>query len=254
MTPRFASIWIIGASSGIGRACALAFARTGVRVVASSRSAEALQRLAAEGPAGMIVPLALDATDGDACTAVHTAATRLLGHAPEALLYAAAIPSGERNDAVTAAALRAVFDVNVMGAIHALAVALPAMQAAGRGHVALISSVAGFRGLPQALAYGASKAALTHVAEALRFDCAPRGIRVQVIHPGFVRTPLTAKNRFPMPFLMEPDAAARRIVDGMARTAFEITFPRRFTWGLKLLRCLPYGLYFRLVGRATRGL
>ncbi|HEY4547926.1 MAG TPA: SDR family NAD(P)-dependent oxidoreductase, partial [Pedomonas sp.] len=122
------------------------------------------------------------------------------------------------------------------------------------GRVAIISSVAGFRGLPRALAYGASKAALTHIAEALWFECRRDGVTVQVIHPGFVKTPLTDKNDFPMPCLMQVENAARRIVAGMQRGQFEITFPRRFTVLLKLLRILPYRLYLPMVARATRNL
>jgi NAD(P)-dependent dehydrogenase (short-subunit alcohol dehydrogenase family) len=141
--------------------------------------------------------------------------------------------------------------VNLGGAINSLAAILPRFTARKSGQVALVSSVAAYRGLPKAGAYCASKAAVTALAESLRLDLAPAGVRVQVIHPGFVRTPLTDKNAFPMPFLMEPEAAAARIIAGLEGQGFEIAFPRRFIYILKLLRVLPYRLYFALVARQT---
>jgi len=120
------------------------------------------------------------------------------------------------------------------------------------GHVALVASVAGYGGLPTAAAYGATKAALINLAEALKFDLDPVGVRVSLVNPGFVRTPLTDLNEFAMPALMEADDAARALVRGLARPGFEVTFPRRFTYVLKLIRLLPYRLYFPLMARMTR--
>jgi len=119
------------------------------------------------------------------------------------------------------------------------------------GDAAHLEVVAGYRGLPSSAAYGASKAALINMCEALKFDLDRTGVRIQLIDPGFVRTPLTDRNPFPMPFLMEPEEAAERMVRGLASPRFEITFPKRFTWQLKLLRILPYALYFPLVRRIT---
>lgn len=251
--PPFASIWIVGASSGIGRDAALAFARAGVKVVASARSADKLDLLAAEAPPGMVLPLALDITDRDASLAAIGEAEQKLGRPVNALLACAATWSNTREDQANLPAVRASYEVNVFGTLNVIEAALGVMRPRRAGRIAIISSVAGFRGLPRALAYGSTKAALTHIAEALKFQCDPDGIVVQVIHPGFVRTPLTDKNDFPMPFLMEADAAAQRIVKGMSNNGFEITFPRRFTYLLKLLRLLPYGLYFWLVGKAVGG-
>jgi short-subunit dehydrogenase len=126
------------------------------------------------------------------------------------------------------------------------------MIARRRGRIAIVSSVAGYRGLPTSAYYGATKAALINLAEALKFDLDRHGVTMQLIDPGFVRTPLTDKNEFAMPFRITPEEAAARIAKGLQSTRFEITFPRRFTYILKLARCLPYRLYFPLVAWATR--
>jgi len=249
----FKSIWIVGASTGIGRETALEFARRGVTVFASARRAALLEELAREAPEGRIIPMPVDAVDREAMLAAYAHIEQ--GHGvPDALLFAAATHAPERSCQAVAPVCGPVFEVNVSGCLHMLEAALPALRARRSGRVAIISSVAGFRGLPRALAYGASKAALTHIAEALWFECRRDGVAVQVVHPGFVKTPLTANRDFTMPFLMSADEAARRIVDGMTKGGFEITFPRRFTYFLKFLRVLPYGIYLRLVAHATRGL
>lgn len=247
------SIWIVGASTGIGRATALEFARRGVRVLASARRAALLEELAREAPDGRIIPVPVDAADRSAMAAAYTGIRAAHG-VPDALLFAAATHAPEGACQASTRIIGPVFDVNINACLHMLDAALPDMRARKSGRVAIISSVAGFRGLPRALAYGASKAALTHIAEALWFECRRDGVTVQVIHPGFVKTPLTDKNDFHMPFLLSAEEAARRIVKGMQGSHFEITFPRRFTYLLKLLRLLPYGVYLRLVAWATRGL
>ena len=252
MTVPFKRLWIIGASTGIGRDTALAFAKAGVEVIASARSEAALASLPLES-GGRIFPYPLDVADHAATQAARARIEAERGPI-DAMLFAAATWSNSKDSQATAAIIRPVFEVNIFGALNAIEAVLPAMKASKAGHIAIISSVAGFRGLPNAMAYGASKAALTHIAEALKFECDPLGVQVQVIHPGFVKTPLTDKNDFKMPFLMSSTAAAERIVTGMCGTGFEITFPRRFTWMLKVLRALPYALYFKLVGSATKGL
>lgn len=142
--------------------------------------------------------------------------------------------------------VRMLVETNLMGVVHGLVAVMPRFIARGAGHIAVVSSVAGYRGLPTAAAYGATKAALINMCEALMPDLERHGVRLSLINPGFVRTPLTDQNDFPMPFLMEVDEAARRIVSGLDSRRFEITFPRRLSWPLKLMRCLPYALYFPL--------
>jgi NAD(P)-dependent dehydrogenase (short-subunit alcohol dehydrogenase family) len=141
--------------------------------------------------------------------------------------------------------------VNLDGAMHLLAPLVGPLLARGSGHISLVSSVAGYRGLPGSLAYGPTKAALIHLAEVLHLDLRPRGIGVSVVTPGFVSTPMTAQNDFAMPAMVTPEAAARAMVQGWERGHFMIDFPRRFTRVLALLRLLPYRLYFALVHRAT---
>ena len=143
-------------------------------------------------------------------------------------------------------------DVNYTGALRVLDVLLPRLLAQGHGHVSLVSSVAGYRGLPKSLAYGPTKAALTHLAEALYFDLHPAGLGVSVVNPGFVQTPLTAQNDFHMPALMQPADAAQCMLQGWQSGAFEIHFPKRFTRWMKLMQVLPYAWYFPLVARMTR--
>ena len=126
------------------------------------------------------------------------------------------------------------------------------MKARGRGQVAIVSSVAGYGGLPTSAAYGATKAALINMAESLKFDLDKLGVRIQVINPGFVDTAATASNPFSMPALLQPEEAARRIARGLKSSSFEITFPRRFTYVLKALKVLPYPAYFAIMNSATK--
>jgi short-subunit dehydrogenase len=141
--------------------------------------------------------------------------------------------------------------VNYLGALHVVHAVMPSLLREGRGHLSLLGSVAGYRGLPRSLGYGPTKAALIHLAESLYLELRPRGIGVSVVNPGFVDTPLTAQNRFPMPAMISPAEAARRMLRGWSAGRFEIHFPRRFTWPMKLLSLLPFGVYQALVRRGT---
>jgi len=137
-------------------------------------------------------------------------------------------------------------DINYMGVVNCLQAAVPAYIERRGGHIAVVSSVAGYQGLPNASAYGASKAALINMCEALQPELAACNVKLQLINPGFVRTPLTDLNEFPMPFLMEVEDAAACIIRGLNRNSFEISFPKRFTWLLKFMQILPYSIYLRL--------
>ena len=244
--------WITGASSGIGRATARELARRGFTVAASARSAEALEALAdeAKGEGGRIVGHPCDVTDAQAVE--RCAAGVELAHGPIALAFLnAGIAPYVRAARFDAEAFRETFDVNVFGVVNGFAALLPRMAERKRGQIAVNASIAGYTGLPKAAAYGASKAAAIHMCEALKFDCDRMGVTLQVVNPGFIETPLTAKNDFAMPFLMGEGEAARRIADGLARGGFEITFPKRLAYICKFGRILPYALYFPLMAWAT---
>lgn len=243
-------VWITGASSGIGRALALEMVRDGWRVAASARREEALVELAAEAPAGSVVAFPLDVTDREASAAAVARIEAELGPISCAVLAAGThIPTPA--DAFDLDDLRTLVEINLMGVFHAVGAVLPGFKERRVGHLVVVSSVAGYRGLPSAAGYGGTKAALINFTESLKFDLDHWGVKTQLVCPGFVRTPLTDKNPFPMPFLMEVDDAAKRLYAGMRRDGFEITFPRRFTTMLKAMARLPYAAYFPLVRRGT---
>ncbi|AMM24862.1 SDR family NAD(P)-dependent oxidoreductase [Variovorax sp. PAMC 28711] len=246
--------WVIGASTGIGRATASALLARGARVAVSARDRTALETLAAphrvaEGEPARVIVLPLDVSDSEAVAAAHRQ-LRAMGPI-DFVLVSAGTYKAMRADAFDLDVMVQHDRINYVGALNVLAVVLPDFIANGAGHVSLTASVAGFRGLPQSLAYGPTKAALTNLAEVLYADLHTRGIGVSVIQPGFVDTPLTAQNEFKMPALITPAEAADEMLAGWARGAFEIHFPRRFTSWMKLLRVLPYRLYFPAVKRFT---
>jgi short-subunit dehydrogenase len=156
-----------------------------------------------------------------------------------------------RADTFDLARAKRLFDVNVIGVLNCLDAILPTLREQRRGGVAIVSSVAGYRGLPRALIYGPTKAALINLAESLYLDLSPLGIGVYLINPGFVDTPLTQKNDFKMPALIPVDEAARLTLEGIEDGEFEIHFPKRFTRVMRLLRTLPYPAYFAAVRRFT---
>ncbi len=246
-------VWLLGASTGIGRATASRLHALGASVTVSARSQAGLDSFVAEHAGAQA--LALDTTDA---AAVQAAADTLLqrhGRIDLALYCAGHYTAMQASTFDLADALRHQ-QINYVGALNLLGAVLPVLlrqAAAGTpAHLSLVGSVAGYRGLPNALAYGPTKAALINLAEVLYMDLAPRGVGVSLINPGFVETPLTAQNSFYMPALITPDAAALAIVQGWAAGEFEIHFPKRFTRFLKALRALPDALYFSALRRAVR--
>jgi len=252
MRPEDGVAWITGASSGIGEALALELAGRGWTVAASARSEDKLLELErrAEGRGGRIVAMPCDVTDADQVRATHERITGELGAVALAVLNAGTY-GADRIAAIDVEAVRKTYAINVMGMATVLSVLMPRMLADRRGQVALVGSISGYGGLPMALAYGSSKAAVINLAESLAVQARPRGVHVQLVSPGFVKTPLTDRNRFRMPFLVPVEKAARIIADGLGRRRFEIAFPWQLVLPLKLLRLVPRGLYFRIVGRAT---
>ena len=258
------TVWLIGASSGIGRATASALHARGARVVVSARNTEALDEFVAahgEDPArGHVAALAVP-IDVSNPADFRAAAGALLARMPvHRVVYCAGHYGEMRASEFNLAEILRHEQVNYVGALYVLDRVLPHLlaragdagaQGASRGHISLVSSVAGYGGLPKSLAYGPTKAALINLAEVLYLDLRASGIGVSLISPGFVRTPLTAGNEFSMPALQTPEQAAAQIVSGWERGEFEIHFPKRFTRSMKLLRLLPYTLYFSIVRRFT---
>ena len=245
-----ATAWITGASSGIGAALAARMADSGGwRVCLSARRRDRLEALANTRPA-RLEAWPLDVTDARAVGVTVAAIEKACGPIECAFLNAGdyrPMPATEFDTDL----FRRLMEVNYLGVVNAIGALLPGMLARGRGQVLINASVAGWRGLPLAGPYGATKAALINLAETLHAELGPRGVRIRVVNPGFVRTPLTERNDFPMPAMVSVEQAADAILRGLRGSGFEITFPRRFTWVMKLLRVLPYALYFPLVRRMT---
>lgn len=238
--------WITGAGSGMGQQLAWIAATDGAKVSISGRRAVAL----AETAAGQdrIHPWVLDVRDSAAVAAALDAIESTHGQIDIAVLNAAFYQPMDAAD-FSLQVFRETMETNVMGVVNCLDILLPRMLARGCGRLVIVASVAGYRGLPKAAAYGPSKAALINLAESLRPSAAAAGVNVQVVNPGFVATPLTAANRFHMPFLITAEDAARRIYRGIGKGGFEIAFPWPFVMLLKIAGLLPDRLYFALTAR-----
>ncbi len=240
-------VWLVGASSGIGRAVAHALHGQGAQVIVSARNAQALEAFRVGHPGAQV--LALDVRDGES---VRLAAQSLLARGPlDWVFYCAGHYAPMQAASFDLAQALGHVRINYDGALHVINAVMPQMMARQSGHISLVSSVAGFRGLPRSLAYGPTKAALINLAEALYLELQSHGVGVSLVNPGFVATGLTARNDFRMPALITPEEAAAQILAGWGKGRFEIHFPRRFTLGMKALQLLPFGLYQAIVRRYT---
>ena len=249
--PKDGAVWITGASEGIGEAVALHMAKAGFTVYASARSQDKLETLAGsfEG-GGKIIGLPLDVTDRKASQRCVNKIVKEAGALSVCILNAGSFKPVRGFD-LNFENFEFTLDVNVHGVLNGLIPAVEAFKEAGQGQVAIVSSVAGYGGLPKNASYGLSKAGLINFAESLKFDFDKMNIKIQIVTPGFIDTPLTKKNDFPMPFLMPVEKAAERIVDGLKSNSFEITFPRRFTYMLKFINLWCYPVYFWMVRKFT---
>lgn len=261
MNPKIASwagqhVWVIGASTGIGAATATQLLQQGAHVALSARNLGRLQQVVTDAMAdarvdpGQALTVALDLLDH---ASVQNAGSAILAQWPriDLVLIVAGGYNEMRADSFDLAAAKRLIDLNVCGVFHCLDVVLPQLLRQGAGGIGIVASVAGYGGLPKALVYGPTKAALINLCESLYCDLHARGIKVYQINPGFVDTPLTAGNDFTMPALISAQDAASQLLEGIRRGHFHIHFPHRFTNWLRLARLLPYRLYFWLVKRVT---
>ncbi len=235
--------WIVGASEGLGRALAHEMSRAGAELILSARNPEKLSELAAALP-GTTRCVTVDVRDSASVRAAAEAAGEIDGVVHLAAVY---WPMKARD--WDADQVEAMCDVNFTGAARVMGAVVPAMVRRGRGHIVLTGSLSGFRGLPGAIGYGASKSGVMHLAETMRADLQNTGVKVQLVNPGFIRTRLTDKNDFGMPFIMEPEEAARRYFAQMKRGSFAANFPTIFSLFFRGAQFLPDWLYYRLIGR-----
>lgn len=241
-------IWIIGASSGIGEACAKALFQAGAKVALSSRRAERLTALADKQDA-LVLPL--DVTHQEQLASAYQTLLQNWGGL-DLMLFVSGVYTPLRADNFDFEVAQKTIDANLLGPMRAVATVLPEMLKQHTGHIAIVGSVAGYSGLPKALAYGPSKAGIINFCETLYYDLLPQGVSVHMISPGFVATEATAQNDFEMPALITADEAASEILKGIQAGEFDIHFPKRFSGFLKFLRILPYPLYFWIVRRFVK--
>ena len=242
-------IWITGASSGIGKAVAKKFANEGWRVAVSARRKELLDELAEHHN---ILSFPLDVTDRSQINNVFKDIVNEFGNL-DVCLFSSGTYEPKDEQSIDPDKIKNVINVNFLGVIDCVKSVEEYFKNKKSGHISIVSSIAGYRGLPNSSGYGPSKAALTNFCESIYFDFKKFGIRVSIVSPGFIKTPLTDKNDFPMPFLRTPDYAAEKIFNGLTKSkSFEIHFPKALTLILKFLRILPYSLYLFLVDKLVK--
>lgn len=231
--------WIVGASEGLGRALAQSLDQAGAKLILSARSGDRLAALA--NKLRNAAALEMDVTDPASVARAVEAAGAIDG-----VIYCAGEYTPLKAQDWEADAVAAMCEVNFMGAVRVLGYVVPQFTDQNRGHIVLIGSLAGFRGLPGAIGYGASKAALMHLGENLYADLRATDIKVQVVNPGFIKTRLTDKNNFKMPLIQTPQQAAARVLAAMQSERFSTSFPAPFSWLFRVGRFLPRGLFYRI--------
>ena len=243
-------IWITGASSGIGRALAIKFSNEGWQVAASARRENLLNDLNKNNP--NIHAFVLDVKDEKSVRNVFQNILQKF-ETLDICVFATGIHDPEAEKKLSSEKIREIMETNFFGTLNCIMAVNSFFREKKDGHIAIVSSVAGYRGLPAASGYCASKAALTSLAESLYFDFKRKNVKVSLISPGFIKTPMTDKNTFPMPMIKSPEYAAEKIFIGLTkRNSFEIHFPKSFTILLKLLKIMPNWLFFWLVERGVK--
>ena len=244
------TIWITGASTGIGRALAIKFAKNGWNVAASARRENLLKEL--EELSQDIYSFPLDVTDKEKCKEVFKKIEDKFKTIDISFFSTGTWDPGKEKE-IDVEQIENVMKVNFFGTLNCIKSVEKYYRNKKSGHISIVSSIAGYRGLPNSTGYGPSKSALNNLAESLFFDFKRYGVRVSLISPGFIKTPMTDKNDFKMPFLRTTDFAADKIYEGLVNSnKFEIHFPKQLTLILKLLRILPYTLYLKLISKLTK--
>jgi len=243
-------IWITGSSSGIGKAVAIKFAENGWIVAASARRENLLNELKEINE--NIHPFPLDVTDIDKCKLVASSIINQFKNI-DVCLFGTGMHDPKSEKKFNLEKVREIMEVNYFGTMNSINSIYDYFSEKKNGQISIISSVAGYRGLPAAGAYCASKAALTSFAESLNFDMQMKNVRVSLVSPGFIKTPMTDQNEFPMPMIKTPEFAANEIYKGLTmKKSFEIHFPKAFTYFLKFLQILPSSIYFKLVSKGMK--
>ena len=244
------TIWITGASSGIGKSLALKFANEGWQVAASARRENLLNQLSESNQ--NISPFPLDVTSRENCEEIFEKIKNKF-ESIDTCFFSTGTWDPKKEKEIDIDKMKKVMEVNFFGTLNCIKAVEMYFKEKKNGNISIVSSIAGYRGLPNSTGYGASKAALNNLAESLYFDFGRYNVRVSLISPGFIKTPMTDKNQFKMPFLKTPEFAAEKIYNGLINgSSFEIDFPKELTLILKFLKILPDSVYFKLIRKLTK--
>ena len=244
------TIWITGASSGIGKSLALKFANEGWQVAASARREDLLNQLSESNQ--NISPFPLDVTSRENCEKIFEKIKNKFENI-DTCFFSTGTWDPKKEKEIDIDQMKKVMEVNFFGTLNCIKAVEMYFKEKKNGNISIVSSIAGYRGLPNSTGYGASKAALNNLAESLYFDFGRYNVRVSLISPGFIKTPMTDKNQFKMPFLKTPEFAAEKIYNGLVNgSSFEIDFPKELTLILKFLKILPDSVYFKLIRKLTK--
>ena len=244
------TIWITGASSGIGKSLALKFANEGWQVAASARREDLLNQLSESNQ--NISPFPLDVTSRENCEEIFEKIKNKF-ESIDTCFFSTGTWDPKKEKEIDIDQMKKVMEVNFFGTLNCIKAVEMYFKEKKNGNISIVSSIAGYRGLPNSTGYGASKAALNNLAESLYFDFGRYNVRVSLISPGFIKTPMTDKNKFKMPFLKTPEFAAEKIYNGLINgSSFEIDFPKELTLILKFLKILPDSVYFKLIRKLTK--
>ena len=244
------TIWITGASSGIGKALAIKFAQEGWNVAISARRENLLKEISKSQ--NNIDYFPLDVTDIEKCKTVFNDVKKKLGDV-NISVFCTGIHDPKSEKKLNLEKVRKIMEVNFFGTVNSINAVYDYYKDKKSGQISIVSSVAGYRGLPAAGAYCASKSALSSFAESLYFDFKRDNVRISLVSPGFIKTPMTDQNDFPMPMIKSPEFAAEQMFKGLTRSkSFEIHFPKTFTSLMKVLKVIPNGLYFKIVEKGMK--